>query len=90
MSYVSQLDFYEHVTKTGLVKTMTISYFKAHLSEVLRRVRKGARIVISDRETPAAEVVPFETGLARLRVRQPGLMPFVAPKTSFKIPPVSG
>ncbi len=41
------------------MKTMTISYFKAHISEQLRRVRKGARIVISDRDTPVAEVVEF-------------------------------
>jgi prevent-host-death family protein len=85
MSHVSQLDSHEDMTEIGLVKTMTISYFKSHLSEVLRRVRKGARIVISDRETPVAEVVPFETDPARLRVRQPGLMPFAAPKTTFKI-----
>jgi len=39
--------------------TITISFFKAHISEQLRKVRKGARIIISDRDTPIAEVVPY-------------------------------
>ena len=73
------------MTETGHVKTMTISYFKAHLSEALRRVRKGARIVISDRETPIAEVVPLRNDPAALTVRQPRLVPFAAPRASFKI-----
>ena len=73
------------MTETGLVKTMTISYFKAHLSETLRRVRKGARILISDRETPIAEVVPFRNDPSALSIRQPRLMPFRAPRPSFRI-----
>lgn len=53
------------------MKTITISYFKSHISEELRRVRKGARIVISDRETPIAEVVPFRSTEPTVSIRAP-------------------
>jgi antitoxin (DNA-binding transcriptional repressor) of toxin-antitoxin stability system len=66
------------MTEIGLVKTMTISYFKAHISEELRKVRKGARIVISDRDNPIAEVVPYRIEPAALAVRQPRIAPFAA------------
>jgi prevent-host-death family protein len=73
------------MTEIGLIKTIKISYFKAHISEELRKVRKGARIVISDRDTPIAEVVPYRIEPVTLSVRQPSLTPFVAPRPSFKI-----
>jgi len=67
------------------MKAMTISYFKAHISEQLRKVRKGARIVISDRDSPVAQVVPYRQETQRLVVRPPLVTPFKAPKPSFKI-----
>ncbi len=73
------------MTDFGLMKTMTISYFKAHISEQLRRVRKGARIIISDRDTPIAEVVPYRAEAPRLVVRPPLVAPFKAPRPSFRI-----
>ena len=73
------------VTETGLMKTMTISYFKAHISEQLRKVRKGARIVISDRDTPIAEVTPYRPEPALLTVRGPLVTPFAVPPSSLKI-----
>lgn len=79
------LDIRHNMTEIGLMKTVTISYFKAHISEELRKVRKGARIVISDRDTPIAEVVPYRTEPVTLSVRQPRLTPFVVPRPSFKI-----
>ncbi len=33
---------------------------KGKLSEYLRAVRKGSEVVIKDRETPIARLVPFE------------------------------
>jgi prevent-host-death family protein len=48
------------LTYYGLVKTINISTFKARISEQLKRVRKGERIVITDRDTPIAEVLPYE------------------------------
>jgi prevent-host-death family protein len=79
------LDLCGKVTEIGLMKTMTISYFKAHISEQLRKVRKGARIVISDRDTPIAEVLPYRPESTRISVRGPLVTPFAAPPSSFKI-----
>jgi antitoxin (DNA-binding transcriptional repressor) of toxin-antitoxin stability system len=68
------------------MKTMTISAFKAHLSAALRSVRKGGRVVIRDRDTPIAEVVPFDAGKAsRPAIRPPSASPFVMPRPTFKI-----
>lgn len=67
------------------MKTMTISYFKTHISEQLRKVRKGARIVISDRDTHIAEVLPYRPESTRISVRGPLATPFAAPPSSFKI-----
>jgi prevent-host-death family protein len=79
------LDLCGKVTEIGLMKTMTISYFKAHISEQLRKVRKGARIVISDRDTPIAEVLPYRPESTSISVRGPLVTPFAAPPSSFKI-----
>jgi prevent-host-death family protein len=68
------------------MKTITISFFKAHISEQLRKVRKGARIIISDRDTPIAEVVPYRSGPApKVSIREPRLAPFSIPRSSIKI-----
>ena len=37
-----------------------IAEFKSHLSEHLRAVRRGHEIIVKDRETPIARVVPYE------------------------------
>jgi prevent-host-death family protein len=37
-----------------------IAELKAHLSEYLRIVRRGKEIVIKDRETPVARLIPME------------------------------
>ena len=73
------------MTEIGLVKTITISYFKAHISEELRKVRKGGRIIVSDRDIPIAEVIPFRTAPEPLNVRQPLVTPFQVPGAAFKI-----
>ena len=68
------------------MKTITISFFKAHISELLKKVRKGARIVISDRDTPIAEVLPYRSGPApKVTIREPRLAPLAIPKSSIRI-----
>jgi prevent-host-death family protein len=37
-----------------------IAELKAHLSEHLRRVRRGRTITVLDRDTPVARIVPYE------------------------------
>ena len=54
------LDFTPNKTYFGLMKTTTISEFKAHISENLRAVRAGQHIIIMDRRTAIAEVSPVE------------------------------
>jgi len=42
------------------VRTINISQLKAHISEQLRAVRKGQRLVILDRDIPVAQLVPYQ------------------------------
>ncbi len=42
------------------MKTINISTLKAHLSAELKKVRRGGRLVVMDRETPIAELVPYK------------------------------
>jgi prevent-host-death family protein len=43
-----------------------IAQFKSRLSEYLRSVRRGHEIIIKDRETPIARVVPYKEPAKRL------------------------
>jgi antitoxin (DNA-binding transcriptional repressor) of toxin-antitoxin stability system len=52
------------------MKTMNISYFKAHISQELRAVRNGETLIIKDRDIPVADVVPH-TEEPVLTVRSP-------------------
>jgi len=48
-----------------------IAELKNHLSRYLRSVRKGHEIVVKDRETPIARVVPYKERRERLEVIPP-------------------
>jgi len=48
-----------------------IAELKSRLSEYLRRVRRGARITVLDRDTPVARLEPVAPGPAPLVVREP-------------------
>ena len=39
-----------------------VAELKAHLSEVLAEVRGGASVVVCDRNTPIARLVPYDDG----------------------------
>ena len=43
---------------------------KTHLSELLERVKKGERIVITKHGTPIAELVPVESSPQQIQVRE--------------------
>ncbi len=47
-----------------------ISELKAHLSEHLRAVRRGATVTILDRRTPIARIVPHTDRPALLKIRR--------------------
>ena len=59
------------MTYYGLMKTSNISYFKAHLSQELRAVRNGERIIILDRDIPVAEVLPYDINKKKIRIQPP-------------------
>ena len=46
-----------------------IAELKSQLSQYLRLVRNGAEIVIKDRETPIARIVPYDDRPKRLTIR---------------------
>lgn len=41
--------------------TINVAELKAHLSEYLRRARRGERIVVRDRKVPIVELVPVRS-----------------------------
>lgn len=48
-----------------------IAEFKARMSEYLRGVRQGQTLVILDRRTPIARVLPFTGAPTQITVREP-------------------
>jgi prevent-host-death family protein len=54
-----------------VMKTVGVAQLKSRLSEYLRRVRRGQTIVVLDRRTPIARLVPYEIEKHGLRVRPP-------------------
>jgi len=48
-----------------------IAELKGKLSEYLRAVRRGGEVVIKDRETPIARLVPYEKSHPRLETIPP-------------------
>ena len=53
-----------------MVKTeVKVAELKSKLSEYLRSVRQGSEIIIKDRDTPIAKLVPYEMPKGRLIVR---------------------
>jgi prevent-host-death family protein len=62
-------DHNQVMTKVG------IADLKAHLSHYLRRVRGGRTITVVDRETPVAQIIPYDAERPleiRRASRQPG------------------
>ena len=49
------------------MKSVGIADLKARLSEHLRSVRKGRTIVILDRETPIAQIIPYSAEPLEIR-----------------------
>jgi antitoxin (DNA-binding transcriptional repressor) of toxin-antitoxin stability system len=69
-----------------------IADLKANLSRHLRRVRSGRTLIVLDRDTPVAQIIPFdpETPLeVRLALRKPGALrlplPPPAPTDSLSV-----
>jgi len=82
----ARIDTDAEKTEYSLVKTITISFFKAHISEELKKVRNGAHLVISDRDNPIAEVVPYSANAKMsANIQPPVREPFLIPESSLRI-----
>ncbi len=51
------------------MKKVRIAELKARLSEHLRAVRRGQEVIVFDRDTPIARIVPYRAGRPKLVVR---------------------
>jgi prevent-host-death family protein len=63
------------------MKKVGIADLKAHLSEHLRKVRRGQTLTVLDRDTPVARIVPFDKE-APLEVRRASRKP-----RTLRLPP---
>ncbi len=62
-----------------------IAELKARLGEYLPRVRRGRTLTVADRETPMAQIIPYQGGPASLAVRLP--MPDAPRLGAIRMPP---
>jgi len=72
-----------------MVLSVKIGDFRNQLSAYLRKVRQGAELVISDRETPIGRLVPFDSS-----AKEPSLELLEPPQgykglAALKFPPLS-
>jgi prevent-host-death family protein len=54
-----------------VMKSVRVAELKSHLSEHLRSVRRGHPLIVLDRNTPIAQIVPCPNGAVSLPMRQP-------------------
>ena len=79
MRYMTIYDYLMTMSKDRTVKVATL---KARLSEYLRAARGGHTVVVCDRDTPVARLVPYAQDGGALTVREPtrALRSVVLPK----------
>jgi antitoxin (DNA-binding transcriptional repressor) of toxin-antitoxin stability system len=72
-------DHHEVMNRVGIAE------LKAHLSRHLRRVRGGRTLTVLDRDTPVAQIVPYESEApleVRKATRKPGELRLPPPPSS--------
>mgnify|MGYP001584446777 CR=1 FL=1 len=62
------------------MKSARVSQLKAHLSSYLAEVRRGGTLVVLDRNTPIARIVPYEEHVDKFCIHDP-----VRPKSDLKL-----
>jgi len=62
---------YHETMKKSPERTVRVATLKARLSEYLRAARRGHPVVVYDRDTPIARLVPYQASEAPLAVRRP-------------------
>ena len=79
------MTIYDHIVtmKKSTEKTVKVAELKAQLSAYLRAARRGHTVVVCERETPVARLVPYEERddplTSRLPIRAWGAMKLPAP-----------
>jgi len=61
------------------MKSAKVSQLKARLSEYLAHVRRGGSVIVCDRNTPIARLVPYQDRFDEFRIEGPSL-----PRTELK------
>jgi prevent-host-death family protein len=54
-----------------VMKSVGVAELKGNLSKHLRAVRRGHPLVVLDRNTPVAQLIPYPEGESALPVRRP-------------------
>lgn len=65
--------------------TTGIADLKARLSHYLQGVRRGGEVVVMDRDTPVARIVPYSSTARQLTIRRPRAG--AAAPGAFRFPP---
>ena len=67
------MTIYDHIMamKTAPEKSVKVAELKARLSEYLRAARRGQPVIVCDRDTPIARLVPYRPAGEPLGVREP-------------------
>lgn len=60
------VDLYDYIWSNIVMMKVKIAELKAKLSSFLRQVREGEEVVVTDRETPVAKIVPYQIPEERL------------------------
>jgi prevent-host-death family protein len=55
------------------MKSVKVSELKARLSEYLARARRGETVVVCDRNTPIARLIPYDERSDEFRIEPPTL-----------------
>ena len=78
------MTYTSHMTSSSI--PVSISWLKAHLSEVLLKVRNGAKFTVLDRKTPIAELTMIKSGDIE---PEPAIQYSYIAKGPFKMPKIS-
>jgi prevent-host-death family protein len=69
------VDICDHYWSDVVMKQVQIADLKAHLSQYLAQVRRGDTVVVCDRNTPIARLVPYTEADDVLVVHEPTASP---------------
>lgn len=65
---VGYIDNHDHMWLYMVMTKVKIAVLKAKLSNYLHRVRQGEQIIVTDRKTPVARIVPYILESDRLTI----------------------